>query len=83
MTRIICTIGPASETIETLRNMAENGITVARLNFSHGTHEEHARRIANIRTMNQKYGYDVKLLQDLEGYRIRVGKLLDDRPVRL
>jgi len=83
MTRIICTIGPSSETIETLRSMAENGMAVARLNFSHGTHEQHARRIENIRTVNEKYGHDVKILQDLEGYRIRVGKLPKDRPVPL
>lgn len=72
-TKIICTLGPASSEYETLRKMARFGMSVARLNFSHGTHEEHAGLIATIRELNQKEGYDIEILQDLEGFRIRVG----------
>lgn len=48
-TKIVCTIGPASESLETLVQLLQNGMNVARLNFSHGTHEEHGRRIDTIR----------------------------------
>lgn len=47
-TKIVCTIGPASESVETLKQLIESGMNVARLNFSHGDHEEHRNRIRNI-----------------------------------
>ena len=59
------------------------GMDVARLNFSHGTYEDHERRIRLIRKLNSKYGFSVKILQDLEGYRIRVGKLLGKKCIVL
>ena len=74
-TKIICTIGPASQSPGTLRSLAEAGMAVARLNFSHGTHEEHARHIGNIRAVNREQGRDILILLDLEGWRIRVGSL--------
>ena len=55
--------------------MIESGMSIARLNFSHGTHKEHLARIKKIRTLNKELGKNVKILADLEGYRIRVGKL--------
>ena len=73
-TKIICTLGPSSENITTLRNMILAGMDVARLNFSHGSHKEHMARIDLIRTLNKKYKRRIKILQDLEGYRIRIGE---------
>lgn len=71
---IICTIGPASEHPSVLRKLMEAGMDVARLNFSHGGHEEHLRRIRAVRKLNDSFGFSVDVLQDLEGYRIRIGK---------
>ena len=78
-TRIICTLGPTSETEDILRQMAEAGMAIARFNFSHGTHEEQLVRMNTLRKVNKKYGFDVKILQDLEGYRIRVGRFSDGK----
>ncbi|MBI4117652.1 MAG: pyruvate kinase [Parcubacteria group bacterium] len=72
-TKIVCTIGPASREIKTLRKMIVSGMNVARLNFSHGTHEEHLHLIRNIRKAAHEEGADVAILQDLQGPRIRVG----------
>lgn len=80
---IICTIGPACDTLEKLKHMAEAGMEVARLNFSHGSHEEHGRWIGLIRALNRKYGFSIKILQDLEGYRIRLGHWRGGRPIAL
>ncbi|HPB68592.1 MAG TPA: pyruvate kinase, partial [Candidatus Omnitrophota bacterium] len=74
-TGIICTLGPASQTRETILRMAQNGMDIARLNFSHGKHEGHARLIELIRDINRRDGFHIKILQDLEGYRMRVGIL--------
>jgi len=73
-TKIICTLGPASSDYGTLKKMAEAGMSIARLNFSHGTHEEHRRLIDTIRELNRKENSEIKILQDLEGFRIRVGE---------
>ncbi len=73
-TKIICTLGPASSEYETLKRMAEAGMSIARLNFSHGSHDEHRESIETIRKLNEKEGLDIKILQDLEGFRIRVGE---------
>ncbi|MFH1458444.1 MAG: pyruvate kinase [Candidatus Omnitrophota bacterium] len=74
-TKIICTIGPASTSVTALRKMMLAGMDVARLNFSHATPFEHAQRISLIRQLNKKYRRHIRVLQDLEGYRIRTGKL--------
>ena len=74
-TKIICTLGPSSENTTTLRKMMLAGMDVARLNFSHASHEEHAARINLITKLNKKYRRHIRILQDLEGYRIRIGKL--------
>ena len=73
-TKIICTLGPASGHITMLRKMMLAGMDVARLNFSHGNHKEHLARIDLIRKLNKKYRRHIRILQDLEGYRIRIGK---------
>lgn len=74
-TKIIATIGPASNTYTTLRKMMVAGVDVARLNFSHGKNKEHANVITLIRGLNKKYKRHIRILQDLEGFRIRVGNL--------
>jgi len=83
MTSIICTIGPASEDRKVMYQMAKNGMAVARINFSHGTRSQHINIIKNIKHMNKKHGTRVKLLQDLEGFRIRVGQLPENKPIKL
>ena len=82
-TGIICTMGPSTRSIKILKNMADSGMTVARLNFSHGTFEQYEKDIALIRTLNKKYNKKVKILGDLEGHRIRVGRLKNSKPVAL
>ncbi|MDD5254495.1 MAG: pyruvate kinase [Candidatus Omnitrophica bacterium] len=74
-TKIICTIGPASTSKRVLRKMMLAGMDVARLNFSHGSHAEHEERIGLIRGLNAQYRRHIRVLADLEGYRIRVGRL--------
>ena len=75
-TKIICTIGPASENEDTLTEMCLAGMNVARLNFSHGSHEEHAKKIALIKQVRQKLGLPIAILLDTKGpeYRIRTFK---------
>ncbi len=70
-TKIVCTIGPASESPEVLEQLIEAGMNVARLNFSHGSHEEHAERIAAIRDAAEKTGKPVGILLDTKGPEIR------------
>ncbi|MBE9491989.1 MAG: pyruvate kinase [Bacteroidetes bacterium] len=77
ITKIICTIGPASDKLDVMRQMADAGMNVARLNFSHGNFDEHQKRFDNIKKLNQT-GYNIKILQDLEGFRIRLGELPDN-----
>jgi pyruvate kinase len=76
-TKIVCTIGPASEAPETIRELITNGMRVARLNFSHGTHRDHGEKIHTIRKIAQDLGEPVAILQDLGGPKIRVGHIPD------
>ena len=82
-TKIIATLGPASSTETVIRNMILSGLDVCRLNFSHGDRQSHQRRLDIVRSINQKYRRKIKILQDLEGNRIRVGRLKDGQPVEL
>ena len=72
-TRIICTLGPSSSKVAILKKLILSGMNVARLNFSHGTHKTHKQSIDIIRRLNKTRRNKIKILQDLEGYRIRVG----------
>src|SRR6266581_8321433 len=72
-TKIVCTIGPASSTVEQLDRLAAAGMDVARLNFSHGTHAEHAEVIQRIREAEARWNRPVAILQDLQGPKIRLG----------
>ncbi len=74
-TKIICTIGPASRSRVIIRSLIQGGMNVARLNFSHGTHRDHAKALRLIRELSQSLGKPVAILQDLQGPKIRVGVL--------
>lgn len=73
--KIVCTIGPASQSRSTLEQMIHAGMDVARLNFSHGSYTDHAKLIRTIRTAAKKTGRTVAILQDLQGPRIRTGEV--------
>jgi pyruvate kinase len=72
-TKIVCTIGPASSSVAELDRLAAAGMDVARLNFSHGTHAEHAEVLRRIREGEERWGRPVAILQDLQGPKIRLG----------
>jgi len=74
-TKIVCTIGPASETKTKIEQMVLAGLNVARLNFSHGAYKHHAMLIANVRAVSKKLDSPVAILQDLQGPRIRIGEV--------
>jgi len=74
-TKIVCTLGPASTEPDVIRNMVAAGMDVARMNFSHGSHEEHATRIRRVREAAEAEGRNVSILQDLQGPKIRVGEM--------
>jgi len=76
-TRIVCTLGPASDSPRVLRALAKAGMDVARLNFSHGAHQQHARRIAAVRDLAQELGRPIGILQDLCGPKLRIGEFAD------
>ena len=76
-TKIVATIGPATESKEVLRQLIEAGATTFRLNFSHGDHADHALRIATIRQVAHELGVHVGILQDLQGPKIRLGRFAD------
>ena len=76
-TKIVATIGPATESPEQLRRLIEAGATTFRLNFSHGDHSEHAARITTIRQVGHELGIHVGILQDLQGPKIRLGRFKD------
>ncbi|MFZ3214366.1 MAG: pyruvate kinase [Terriglobales bacterium] len=73
--KIVCTIGPASSSESMIRELLRLGMDVARLNFSHSTHEEHARVIERLRRAAEKEGRTLAILQDLQGPKIRTGRL--------
>ncbi|WLD92350.1 pyruvate kinase [Alkalihalobacillus sp. AL-G] len=74
-TKIVCTIGPASETVETLKKLIDSGMNVSRLNFSHGDYEEHGARIVNIREASKQTKQTIAILLDTKGPEIRTGTL--------
>jgi pyruvate kinase len=73
-TKIIATLGPASSTAEVLAKLHQTGADVFRLNFSHGTHEDHAARIAVIREVEKRFGRPIGILADVQGPKLRVGR---------
>ncbi|WP_027094000.1 pyruvate kinase [Cohnella thermotolerans] len=81
-TKIVCTIGPASESLENTKKLIQAGMNVARLNFSHGDYEEHGNRIKTIRQASKELGKTVAILLDTKGPEIRLGKLKEE-PIEL
>jgi len=77
-TKIVCTIGPASRSYKMIEKLIKKGMNVARLNFSHGTHEEHRQVMENIHQASLKTGRVVAILQDLGGPKIRIGKIKEE-----
>ena len=77
-TKIVATMGPASGDKEVLRQMFYEGVNVCRLNFSHGSHDDHAKTIEIIRELNDETGFNVAILADLQGPKIRTGKIKDN-----
>jgi len=82
-TKIVCTIGPATKSEEQLEKLMRAGMNVARLNFSHGTQQDHAVVIERIRALSTRLGCPIAILQDLQGPKIRVGSLQGGQPIKL
>ncbi len=78
-TKIICTMGPATDNIEVLRAMARAGMNVARFNFSHGSHEEHKQRIDRVKAVREEFNLPIALLLDTKGPEIRTGDMQDGK----
>jgi pyruvate kinase len=81
--KIVCTIGPVSNSEEMIRDLMLLGMDVARLNFSHGTHEQHAVVIERLRKVASELNRSICILQDLQGPKIRTGRLASSAPVAL
>ena len=82
-TKVVCTIGPASEQKEMLVKLINAGMNVMRMNFSHGDHEEQGFRIRNVKALNEEMGWNIAIALDTKGPEIRTGYLKDDKPVDL
>ena len=72
-TKIVCAIGPASDSLETLKTLMQSGMNVCRLNFSHGSHEEHLQRIKNIKQAREELDLPIAIMLDTKGPEIRLG----------
>lgn len=82
-TKIVCTLGPAVDDESKLRAMIAAGMDIARFNFSHGTHEEHARRMDRLRRVRAEMASPCAILLDTKGPEIRTGLLAGHQPVQL
>ena len=78
-TKIVATIGPATSSYEMLKTIIEEGVDVCRLNFSHGTYEDHKKVIDNIKQVNHDLHTHVSMLLDLQGPKLRVGEMQDNK----
>src|SRR6056297_4081218 len=78
-TKIVCTLGPAANDKETLKNLVEAGMDVARLNFSHGDHEEHGNRIEMVKEVEKEIDKPIGIILDTQGPEIRTGKMKNDK----
>ncbi len=76
-TKIVCTLGPSSNTVEDIERLYKAGMNVVRINFSHGTHKDHERTIGYVRKVAKKHQYSIPVLMDLQGPKIRVGQMKD------
>jgi pyruvate kinase len=82
-TKVVCTLGPATSSVDSIKQLIEAGATVFRLNFSHGTHAQHTELLRNIRLAEQQLQTQVAILQDLCGPKIRLSHTRDDQPLEL
>lgn len=82
-TKIVCTIGPASETSEVLRELIKSGMNVMRLNFSHGDHSEHLSKVNTLREINKELGTNVGFMLDTKGPEIRTGSFGSDQNTKM
>jgi len=80
-TKVVATIGPVTESTEMLEKLVVAGMNVMRLNFSHGDHAEHGRRVENLREVTAKSGQSIGILQDLAGPKIRIGEFYKERVI--
>src|ERR1051325_4866381 len=78
-TKIVCTLGPSSSSREALTSLIEAGLNVARINFSHSTHQQHAATIALVRQIAEEQQRPIAIMVDLQGPRIRIGELGEQR----
>jgi len=78
-TKIVATVGPASSSYENLLDLIKAGVNIFRLNFSHGAHEDHKKVVDHILYINEKYGLHIGILADLQGPKLRVGKIKDNK----
>ncbi len=74
-TKIVATVGPSCDTYDKMVELVKAGVNIFRLNFSHGSHEDKARIIENIRTINKSLPYNIAILADLQGPKLRVGEI--------
>lgn len=74
-TKIVCTLGPASSDPGVLAHLVDAGMDIARLNFSHGTHDDHQEMLRRVREVSERHGKAISVLQDLQGPKIRIGDL--------
>lgn len=82
-TKIVCTIGPATQSIEMMRKLMQHGMDVARFNFSHGSYEYHEECLKNIRAAAEELNLPVAAMMDTKGPEVRLGKFVDDKPVEI
>ncbi|MFI9404041.1 MULTISPECIES: pyruvate kinase [Nocardia] len=80
-TKIVCTLGPATATEDRIRELVESGMDVARLNFSHGEHADHAENYKKVRAASDHLGRAVGILADLQGPKIRLGRFIEGKTV--
>lgn len=82
-TKIVCTIGPATDDDDIMRRIMQAGMNVARFNFSHGDYETHQRRYEQVVRLREELGLPIATLMDTRGPEIRLGKFVDDKPVTI
>ena len=82
-TKIVCTMGPATESDEVLRGLIEGGMNVARFNFSHGSHDYHRNNIERVRRISAELALPVAIMLDTKGPEVRTGELLNHQKVTL
>ena len=78
--KIVCTLGPASRSPRMIDRLMRAGMDLARLNFSHGTHEQHAQTVKEVRDASGRYQIPIAILADLQGPKIRTGALIEGTP---